>query len=310
MVDNMTGVLSNMQGALGQYQNPQMAADVTNGAYQLGNTLQQNASIGASQIGQGGGAQIAQNALGNQFDFAPVGQQLTQTTQLAQDMAGRARTQAADASALNMRQSEGALDAQLAGRGLSMNSGAAAAGLMGLQQQNALARSQLEGNLANQAGQMGLQAAQLDTSNLLQHQGTASQYNLGMNQLGAQTGLALQQLNDQQAIQRTGMLNDAAMGGFNALQGTYAQNYLNPQLQIQSILGALSGQLAGIGAGGLQANTELGARGVQQAGSGKGAALGSVTNNLMNYQSKIPNASNGSSLNMTGGQSVNQRYTQ
>ena len=219
----------------------------------------------------------------NQFDFNPVQQNLGQATQLAQDMAARARTQATNQMAGSVQQSQQALAQQLGSRGLSGNSGVAAAALAGLNAQNAMATSQLEANLANQAGAMGLQAAQLDTANLLQQQGMASNYNLGMNQLGAQTALGqagaltgMQQLTDQQALTRAGLMNDAAMNGFNTLQSTYQQNYLAPQLQLQSMLAGLGGQMAGLGAGGLAGNTELMAKGVQQAGSGKGAALGGL----------------------------------
>lgn len=243
----------------------------------ISDTMVRNAQTSAGQIGQGGGADIARNAVGNQFDFQPVQQNLLQATQTAQDAAARARTMAGDQMALGTQQGMQALDAQLAGRGFSRNSGAAAAGLMGLHQQNALASSQLQGQLADQAGNMALQAAQLDTANLLNQQGMASQYNLGMNQLGANVGMGLQQLNDQQALQRAGLLNDATLAGFNAQQGAYQQNILSPTMQYQSILGGLGGQLAGIAASGLAGNTNLMAGGVQQAGSGKGAALGGLT---------------------------------
>src|SRR5690606_21643428 len=113
----------------------------------------------------------------------------------------------------------------------------------------------------------------------------ASGHQLGMNQLGANVGLGLQQ----GALQGAGMLNDAALQGFNALQGTYQQNYLAPQLQLASMLGGLGGQLAGIGASGLAGNTDLMAKGAQQAGTGFGGALSGFVNTLMDLDKKSGN---------------------
>lgn len=267
------GSLSDMaQG----FQNPTMRDAVANQAAGLGDILTRNANEAAAQLGAGGGMDIARNALSNEFDFSPVGTQLQQATQFAREEAARARAMSSDQMALANRNAGSVLDQQLAARGLSRNSGVSAAALSQLQQQNALTTAQLEGSLANQAAQTALGAAQLDSSNLLNQQGMASQFRLGMNQLGAQTGLGIQGMHDQNVFNSAVLRNDAAMQGFNALQGTYATNYLNPQLQSMGMLGSLAGSIAGIGAGGLQTNLGMLERGAQAAGSGKGAALGGL----------------------------------
>ena len=287
MLDTTNQITGGLQNSLAGFQNPELRSQVTQAAQDLGGTLMGNAQNAAAQLGAGGGADMARNFANRHMNFGPVNQNLQLATQNAQEAAQRARNIASEQSALGARNSLQALDAAMAARGFSRNSGAAAAGLADLQRQNALTRSQLEGTLANQAGQTALQAAQLDTANLLQSQGQQAQFNLGMNQLGAQTGLSLQQLNDQQALQRAGLLNDAATQGFGALQQTYQQNFLNPQMQLQGLLASIAGQGMATGAQGIAGILGDMNKAVSDANTGSGNALSGFTHFLMNYQSPV-----------------------
>lgn len=274
LMDRTDQVMGGIQSQLELFGSPGMREQVMNQAMGLPQQLMGYAQDAASQIGGGGGADLARAALDNRFDFDPVRQNLELATQTAQESAARARGLAADQAALAQQNSMQALDAAMAARGFSRNSGAAAAALAQLQGQNAMTMAQLESQLADQAGQMALGAAQLDAQNLLQHQGMASQYNLGMNQLGAQTGLGLQQLHDQQAIQRAGLMSDAALGGFNALQGAYQQNVLAPQMQLQGLLASLAGQGMASGVQGIMNLTDAMRQDAYNANAGAGEALG------------------------------------
>jgi len=281
LLDRGTGILDQIGSNLGQFQNPVLMQDVTDAARNLTGNLTQNVQDAMARVGQGGGADLARSSIeGLNYDFGQVGSQLQQASDFARQMGDIARTRARDEAALAMQQGLAAIDSAMAARGFSRNSGAAAAGLAQLGTQQALARSQLEGQLAQQAGQLGLQAAQMDTQNQLALSQMASQFQLGRGQLGAQVGLDLQRLNDQNAWMGASLLNDAALSGFNALQSTYQQNYLLPQLQLTNVLGGLAGQLAGIATSGLAANTGIMARGAETAGSGKGAAIGTATDIL------------------------------
>ena len=284
MLDTTNRITSGIEDRLGQFSNPELRDQIYLQAQGLGDTLSQNAGNAANQLGQGGGSAMARNAANRTFDFQPVQTQLESTTQAVRDSAARARNLASEQAALSQRNSMQALDAAMASRGFSRNSGAAAQGLANLQQQNALARTQLEGQLADQAANTAFQAGQLDSQNLLQQQGQQAQFNLGMNQLGAQTGLQLQQMNDQQALQRAGLLNNAATQGFNALQNTYQQNYLAPQMQLQGLLASIAGQGMATGAQGISGILGDMNQAVTDANTGAGNALGGFAKFLMNYQ--------------------------
>src|SRR5690606_18438469 len=128
-----------LQTQMQSYDNPQLRDEVLYQAQGLGGKLEGIANTASNQLGAGGGAAAAQQYLSgasnfDQFSFDPTQSTLAQTRAFADEMGQTARTLAADQSALGMRQSEDMLDAALAGRGFSRNSGAAAAGLAQLQQ--------------------------------------------------------------------------------------------------------------------------------------------------------------------------------
>lgn len=282
-----------MRSQVEAFQNPQMAADIEAQARGLGSELMGYAQDAANRLGQGGFMGDARSALsgaGNfeDFSFDPARTTMEQARALSDQMGQTARTQASDQTALATRQSVEALDAALAGRGFSRNSGAAAAGMSQLQQQNALARSQLEGELAGQAGQLGLQASQFDIQSALGLADMGSRYNLGMNSLRSQTGLGqaqglmgLQGMQDQQAMARAGLLSGAATQGLDILQNTYSQNYLAPQMGYAQQLGTIGSYQGGYAQSGMDALANQYAAGAAAGGAGMGAQLfGSISNGV------------------------------
>lgn len=125
----------------------------------------------------------------DQYNFTNPQQMADMFTQNALTAGSNARLGAREQLAQQSAQMQGGLNAQLAERGLSANSGAGAQALM----QAAMAGNQqmagLERGIAEMTGQSALQGAQLDAQNLLGLTGMGSQYNLGMNQLGQQSAL-------------------------------------------------------------------------------------------------------------------------
>ena len=270
------------------YSNPALGQQLTEQAMGLGNYLQGIAGTEAGNIGQGtmmGDAQAALMGAGNfdQYDFSGIGSTREQALAFANEMGDNARRDARAQMAIGNTQAGTMLDAQLAQRGLSRDSGAAAVALSQLGQQNAMTTAQLESGLAQQAGQLGLQASQFDISSALQQGQMESGYNLGMNQLRSQTGLSqaqglmgLQQLSDQQALQRYGMQSEAALQGNAAAQAAYGQNYLQPMMNAQNILGTLASYQGGYAQSGMGQLISGSQNAAASGGAGVGAGLGAL----------------------------------
>lgn len=273
------------------------------GADALGNRALANQAAGL--LGQGGmeGLLAAMNQAGgmqqfqaNNFDFSPTQQVTNQTIQSAMDAGQRARDTALEQAAMGFTSGGDALDAALAARGISRNSGVGAAALSQMGAQAGQSLAELNRSIADQTQQAALQGAQLDINSALQMAGLGSNYNLGMNQLGLQNvqgqnnllaglatsgqandlaraqGLAgLQGLNDQATLQQTQMRAAGVTDPLGLLQGIYQQNYLNPQMQFANLQTGLAGTLLGGAFSGMDANNRYRLEGAQQAGSGKGA---------------------------------------
>ncbi len=282
------GTREYLQDQANQYSNPELGRELTDNALGLAKYLDGISTIEASKLGQGGYMGDARTALEgagnfNQYDFSGVGSTREQALDFAQTMGDNARRDARAQMAVANTQANTMLDAQLAQRGLSRDSGAAAVAMSQLGQQNAMSTAQLESALAQQAGQLGLQASQFDISSALQQAQMESGYNLGMNQLTSQTGLAqaqglmgLQQLSDQQALQRYGMQAEAALQGNAAAQAAYAQNYLNPMMNAQNILGTLASYQGGYAQSGLGQLLTGSQNAAASAGTAAGANFGAV----------------------------------
>lgn len=283
------GTREYLQNQAGQYSNPQLGQQLTDQAMGLTEYLNGISTIEASKLGQGGYMGDARDALMgagqfDQYNFDPTRSTREQALEFSQTMGDNARRDARAQMAVGNTQASTMLDAQLAQRGLSRDSGAAAVAMSQLGQQNAMSTAQLESALAQQAGQLGLQASQFDISSALQQAQMESGYNLGMNQLTSQTGLAqsqglmgLQQLSDQQALQRYGMQSEAALQGNAAAQAAYGQNYLQPMMNAQNILGTLASYQGGYAQSGMGQLIGGAQNAAGSGGAGKGAAIGGLT---------------------------------
>lgn len=272
-----------------RYSNPALGQQLTDQAIGLGDYLGGIANTEAGNIGQGGYMGDARNFLEgagqfDQYNFDPTRSTREQALEFSQTMGDNARRDARAQMAVANTQAGTMLDAQLAQRGLSRDSGAASVALSQLGQQNAMTTAQLESGLAQQAGQLGLQASQFDISSALQQAQMESGYNLGMNQLTSQTGLAqaqglmgLQQMSDQQALQRYGMQSEAALQGNAAAQAAYGQNYLNPMMNAQNILGTLASYQGGYAQSGMGQLIGGAQNAAGSGGAGKGAAIGGLS---------------------------------
>lgn len=283
------GTREYLQNQAGQYSNPQLREQLTDQAMRLSAFITDIAGTESGNIGQGGYMGDARDALMgagqfDQYNFDPTRSTREQALEFSQTMGDNARRDARAQMAMGNTQANTMLDAQLAQRGLSRDSGAAAVAMSQLGQQNAMSTAQLESALAQQAGQLGLQASQFDISSALQQAQMESGYNLGMNQLMSQTGLAqaqglagLQQLSDQQALQRYGMQSEAALQGNAAAQAAYGQNYLQPMMNAQNILGTLASYQGGYAQSGMGQLIGGAQNAAGSGGAGKGAAIGGLT---------------------------------
>lgn len=196
------------------------------------------------------------------FDFQTGNNLMDQTMQTFRDFASNQRNAALDQAGQAFTSQAGALDAALAGRGLSRNSGVAAGALGQLASEQSQAMAGLNRDLANQAGQIGLQGAQFDVNRMLQEQQLGSNFALGS---------AAQQ------TQNLGLAGNLATQAYTTplgvQQGMFQENFLNPFMQTQAGLSGLLGQgMAALGQG-----LDLRNQQVQQAGAGKGAAMGGMT---------------------------------
>lgn len=163
----------------------------------------------------------------NPYDFTGTQDTLGNVRQQSDAIASRARDTALERSALAFRQGGDSLNAALADRGISADSGVAAGALSDLAYKGAQSQTELERNLADSAAQRAMQAGQFDASNALQMAGLGSQYNLGFNEL--QQGRALNQFNAN--LSRDELANRTALQGY---QANLAGNQFNAGLINQS----------------------------------------------------------------------------
>jgi hypothetical protein len=239
----------------------------------------------AGMFGQG-----FQSSAPQGFDFQNPQNLAEQMTQTAIDAGNRARVGGREQLAMQMQGAESGLNAQLASRGLSPNSGAAVSALT----QNAVGANQalagLERNIADMTGQAAMQGAQLDTQNLLNLTNMSSNFTMGNNQiqagldqaanqynLGAAQGMAgLQGMQNDVTMQQGALRNAAYTEPLGMLQGLYQQNYLQPQMQMQQLLAGVGGQMLAGGLGGTEAGLDRRSEAVSGAGSGKGSSMGNA----------------------------------
>jgi hypothetical protein len=178
-------------------------------------------AMGALDTALGGLGNIAQNGI----DFGNVANTQQMAMENALGFGERARATAQEQMALGFNQQSDALDAALASRGLSRNSGVAAGALGGLLGQQGQQMSEFNRGLADQQGNMALQAGQFDAQNAL----GLGQLNLGG--LNAQLGAL-------------GSIGQLGMGGIG---NVLANQQANLGLTSNAVSSAGAGKGAGIG---------------------------------------------------------------
>jgi len=312
LIEQGQGMFGNLAGQAEGFANPNLSAQILGMAQQGGRDLAGIYGGAADALGSQPWANQAAGMFGapgmdrvgnvrmpglNQFDFQGPQQMAGMMTQQALAAGERARTDARGQFATQTGQFQEGLGAALADMGMGPQSGAAAAA-MGQHARGGMEQmAGLERGIADMAGQMTMQGAQLDASNLLNFTGMGSQYNLGMNQIGQQSALGAQGLQAQidqglnqynlgaaqgltglqglqnQTIQQQAALRAAGVTDpLNMLQGVYQQNFLGPQMGMNQMLTGMAGQLLGGGLGGMEMGMDRQANAAASAGSGKGAA--------------------------------------
>jgi hypothetical protein len=237
-------------------------ADLMNQARQGGQDLSQSLQGLAGQL---------QGATPT-FDFQSGSNVMDQAMDTFDQFSGRARNTALEQAGLGLTSGGNALDAAMASRGISRNSGIAAGAMQDLAMQGAQQRVGLERDLANQAGQIGLQATQFDVNRQLQEQGMQSQFALGAGAQRAQNlGLAAD------------LQTQAYATPLSMQQQMYQQNQMMPYLQMMG----MSNPMDLIGMGMNTMNQGLGYAGQNAAagGAGFGAGMSSLTGQMFDYLS-------------------------
>jgi hypothetical protein len=215
------------------------------GERQLGENEQFAQQIGQGAMGGFGSAMsglqgmVGQTPDLNSFDIGGV----ANTQQMAIDNAlgfgDRARATAKEQMGLGFNQQSDALDAALASRGLSRNSGVAAGALTGLLGQQGQQMAELNRGLADQQGNMALQAGQFDAQNAL-----------GMGQLGVQQTLGLNQQGIDVFNSQAGVLGSLGQLGMGGLNSVFANQQANLARTGQAASSAGAGKGAGVGGAG------------------------------------------------------------
>jgi hypothetical protein len=195
-----------------------------------------------------------------------------QTMDTFNQFAGNQRAMAADQAGQAMTQGLQGLDTALADRGMARGSGVAAAGASQLAQGQAEQMAGLNRDLANQAGQLGLQGAQFDINRMLQEQQMGSQFALGA---GAQRGQNLGMAGN--------MLGQAYQAPLQMQQQLFQQNQMNPYMQMMGMTNPM--QMLQMGFGGAQQGLDYAAQNAMQGGAGFGAGMSNLTGQMFDFLS-------------------------
>lgn len=169
------------------------------------------------------------------FDFSGQQQLQQQAISTAQQAANRARQESTSDFAQAIQDGGQALNAQLAARGISADSGVAAQALGDFAGQAMSDRARLNNQLANQVGQLALQTGQFDVTSGQQLAGLQAQDNQFFNQLG----LAANQQQFQQGLDNANL----RLAG-NQLQSQFDLQNAQNRLAGQQMLGEALGQEA------------------------------------------------------------------
>lgn len=230
---------------------------------------------------QTGGAQFANQMQGlagqltggaPSFDFATGQNTMDQTMSTFQNFANNQRNAAFDQAASGFTAQSGALDAALASRGMSRNSGVGAAALGNIAAEGGAAMAGLNRDLSNQAGQIGLDAAKFDVTRGLQEQDMASRFALGS---AAQQAQNLGMAGD--------MYGQAYQNPLAMQQQMYQQNQVNPFLAMTGMSNPMD--LLSMAFGGMSNATATAGANAAQGGAGMGAGLAGMTGQMWDFLS-------------------------
>jgi len=226
---------------------------------------------------------IAGQLMGNTptFDFTQGSNIMDQSMAAFDQYATGARNSAREQAGAGMTAGGNALDAALAGRGISRNSGVAAGAMGDMAMQGAQQMVGLERDLSNQAAQSGLQATQFDVNRVLQEQGMGSQFALGS---AAQRGQNLGMAGD--------MYGQAYTTPLAMQQQLYQQNQLNPYMQMQSMMNPMD--LISMAMGGMQGATSTAGANAATGGAGMGSGMAGLTGQMWDYLSNKNQGGGGS----------------
>ena len=281
------GLMGQVSNYANQFNNPSLSGQILNmgqnAAKNLGGINQQTAGYFQNPNALYGQAQQGMQGVlgGSNYNIAQQGMDA------ANQYATGAYNQALAASARGNQQFNDQLNRSLADRGISPNSGvaAAAASQYGLQSQQQL--SQQAQQIQNQAAQTALQSGEFGVNSALQR---------GQLQLGASQGLAgLGQAQDQRAQLQNQYASAAQAAPLGILQNIYSSNYLQPGAQamgnISSMLSGYSSPIRMAQEGNMQ-NLQTAQQGVQSAGAGKGAGIGGGAG-MLGYASQLKGGGGG-----------------
>jgi hypothetical protein len=288
VIDQGQGMLDTVMGMDPSFggQREMLYDQAMTGGQQLSGTLNNLAGrvAGVGDAGAGAYGQQLSAMPGAQFNFTPGSNMMDQSMAAFRDMSGNIRNQASDTAAQQFTAGGNALDAALASRGISRGSGVAAGTTRDMALQGAQQLAGVERDLANLGTQMGLDATQFDVGRVLQEQGMQSNFALGSAAQRGQNLLGAGQLALGSAGQQAANLGQAGSLASQAYamplgmqQDMFSQNYMNPMLQQQGLMGQLASGLLGQGVTGMENMMGMRNQQVQQAGAGKGAAMGGAT---------------------------------
>ncbi len=217
----------NMFGVTGLGNQPHVGDDFAGNimwrAMQAGDNMQGAILPLLDQARSGYESMIERGGMTPTYDFGGVRSFLDETMSKHAAYSDRTRASALENDAIAAQQTMGGLDAAMASRGISADSGVASGALSDLMRGQAQGRTDLERNLASMGEQASLGAAQMDTGNRLTLDNMASNFALGAADVGLR-GMA------------------TGLGGLQGLAGAYESAYMNPlafqqQLYQQNHLG-------------------------------------------------------------------------
>ena len=206
------------------------------------------------------------------FDFEQGSNTMDQAMAGFDQFATGARANAREQAGQSVTAGSDSLDAALASRGISRNSGVAAGAMGDIMAQGSQGMVNLERDLANQGAQMGLDATKFDVNRLMQEQQMGSQFALGA---GAQRGQNLGMAGN--------LYGQAYQAPLQMQQQMFQQNQMQPYMQLMGMSNPMDFINMAFG-GGQQATAQAG-QNAAAGGAGFGSGMAGLTSNMWDYLS-------------------------